>query len=99
MKLALFASAARDELHAAAEWYERHALGLGAAFVDCVDDAVLRVRKTPDAFPEWDEDPRFRKVLVQRFPYILFYRELPTEIQIIAVAHGAREPGYWTRRR
>ena len=40
-----------------------------------------------------------RRFLLRRFPFILIYRELtPGEIQIVAVAHTARKPGYWKRR-
>jgi plasmid stabilization system protein ParE len=34
-----------------------------------------------------------------RFPYVLFYRELSDNIEVTAVAHGAREPGYWLKRK
>ena len=36
MKPTIFASAARAEFEAAAEWYETHADGLGEKFVSCV---------------------------------------------------------------
>jgi hypothetical protein len=32
------------------------------------------------------------------FPFAIVYIELETEIRILAVAHGSREPGYWRRR-
>lgn len=99
MKPIVFAPAARDELDAAAEWYESHAEGLGADFVACIDDLVLRVGDSPSTFQEWDGDRRFRKVIAKRFPYIVFYRELADCIEVMAVAHGAREPGYWLKRK
>jgi hypothetical protein len=34
-----------------------------------------------------------------RFSYVLFYRELSDDIEIAAGAHGAREPGYWLKRK
>ncbi len=34
----------------------------------------------------------------RRFPYILVYRLAEHRIEIIAVAHGRRRPGFWKRR-
>jgi len=35
---------------------------------------------------------------LKRFPYLIVFREMDSEIQIIAVAHGRRRQGYWKRR-
>lgn len=99
MKRTVFAPAARDEFGAAAEWYESQAPGLGFRFVDEVDETLTRIGELPHGFPTWDEDARFRRVVVPRFPYVIFYRELADVVEIVAVAHGAREPGYWLARK
>jgi len=39
-----------------------------------------------------------RRVVLSRFPYIVVFRETVTEIEIVAVAHGRRRPGYWRER-
>jgi len=98
MKPVVFGPAAREELEAAAQWYESHAEGLGRAFVHRIDDAVMRIEESPGGFPLWEGDPRFRRIVVQRFPYLVFYRELADRIEVVAVAHGARQPGYWLKR-
>jgi plasmid stabilization system protein ParE len=98
MKPAVLAPAAQDELTAAAEWYEGRAVGLGTDFVNCVHDVLVRLSESPAAFPTWDRDPRFKRFVVPSFPYVIFYRELSDQVQIVAIAHGAREPGYWMRR-
>ena len=41
---------------------------------------------------------RVSKFVLQRFPFNVFYRPGPTEIEIIAVAHQKRRPGYWSNR-
>jgi hypothetical protein len=33
-----------------------------------------------------------------RIPYFVVFREFAREIQIIAVAHAKRRPGYWNKR-
>jgi hypothetical protein len=35
---------------------------------------------------------------MKRFPYLVFYRILDADIEIVAVAHEKRRPGYWTNR-
>lgn len=39
-----------------------------------------------------------RRALLDRFPYSVVFRERLHDIQIIAIAHAKRRPGYWTRR-
>lgn len=40
-----------------------------------------------------------RKVRVDRFPYSIIFRLLDKDtVQVLAVAHGSREPGYWKNR-
>jgi plasmid stabilization system protein ParE len=99
MKPLVLAPGARAEFDAAAEWYESQAAGLGVGFVHCIDEALQRIAESPCGFPKWDVDNRFRRVVTRKFPYLVFYRELADCIEIIAIAHGAREPGYWLKRR
>ncbi len=98
MKTAQFAPEARGEFDAAAEWYEGHSAGLGEAFMAAVEATVERIVEAPTTFPVWERDLRFRRAVLQRFPYLVFYRETGDAIEIIAVAHGARDPGYWVKR-
>jgi toxin ParE1/3/4 len=99
MRPTAFAPSARAEFEAAAGWYEFHADGLGERFVTCVDEMVVRIGAAPKEFPVWDGDRRFRRAVVQQFPYVIFFRELSDGIEVVAVAHAAREPGYWLKRR
>ncbi len=99
MRPTVFAPAARAEFDAAAEWYESRANGLGEKFADSIDEILGRMAESPTLFPIWDGDRRFRRAVAQRFPYVVFFRELPDNIEVIAIAHAAREPGYWLRRK
>jgi len=99
MKPIVFAPDAGAEFEAAVDWYEAKAAGLGERFVHYVDDALQLIAETPAGCPEWETDPRFRRAVVQRFPYLVFYRDLDDRIEVVAVAHGAREPGYWLKRK
>uniref|UniRef100_E6Q016 Plasmid stabilization system protein n=1 Tax=mine drainage metagenome TaxID=410659 RepID=E6Q016_9ZZZZ len=39
-----------------------------------------------------------RRKLLDRYPYFVVFREESEAIQVIAVAHGRRLPGYWKNR-
>jgi len=45
-------------------------------FLLVVDQALQEIQTSPNMFPRWERDARFRKFVMQRFPYIVFYREL-----------------------
>jgi toxin ParE1/3/4 len=99
MKRAVLTPAAQAEFDGAVEWYEGRAAGLGLKFLMLVDEAIRAIEESPGAYPLWERDARFRKFVMQRFPYVVFYREATEQIDVIAIAHGAREPGYWRKRR
>lgn len=40
-----------------------------------------------------------RRYVLRRFPYSIIYRATADAIQIVAVAHHRRKPGYWTKRK
>jgi plasmid stabilization system protein ParE len=91
---------AEAEMAEAARWYESHRAGLGATFLDAVDDAVARVAEMPrmgSPLPG-TADETIRRRAVLRFPYHVIYVELPDRLQIVAVAHDRRRPGYWVGR-
>jgi plasmid stabilization system protein ParE len=90
---------ASAEFDAAVERYESLSVGLGESFVDEVEAIVARIEESPAQFPVWQGNPSFRRaVLPETFPFVVFFRELNDCIRILAVAHGARKPGYWARR-
>ena len=39
-----------------------------------------------------------QRAVLDRYPFSIVYRELLHEIQVIAVAHAKRHPGYWRGR-
>ncbi|MBK7075209.1 MAG: hypothetical protein IPH44_23220 [Myxococcales bacterium] len=39
-----------------------------------------------------------RRFLFKRFPYYLIYRERDGMVEVVAVMHARRHPGYWRHR-
>ena len=89
---------AERELIAAAAWYERQQEGLGREFLEELGRAFERIKESPLTYPPWQEDAPYRKFLLQRFPYAVFYVENDSQVSVVAVAHGRRKPGYWVHR-
>jgi len=92
-----FHAEALAELQGAAEYYESRQVGLGARFLDLVDETLERIARDPIAWSSSDED--VRRCLMRIFPFGILYTIEPEFILILAVAHLAREPGYWASRR
>lgn len=94
-----FVPAARDELRAAAAWYEERRSGLGHEFVDAVEEALeLIVGWSAAGTPVKVGSHDVRRLSVLGFPYHLPYRVVGDSIEIVAVAHDRRRPAYWAGR-
>jgi len=90
---------AETELQSAAIWYEEKRPGLGIEFVAIVDQALQSVLENPETCPVWQPHQPYRKQPLKRFPYVLFFRVDSAMVEIVAVAHAKRRPGYWLDRR
>ena len=89
-----FASEAKAELVAAAEWYEVRAPGVGSAFLDHVEKTLAVIVEHPGAGRPHAKHSEVRLCPLRRFPFVLVYAE-GAPIVVIAVAHTRREPDYW----
>lgn len=88
------------ELTEAIRWYELQRPGLGAEFLDSVDDILKSIEQNPDIGSPLPSVARgrLRRRLVRRFPYLVVYEVTEDEILIIALAHTRRRPDYWKGR-
>ncbi len=85
-----------EEARAAREWYGERSLAVAEAFVAELDEAAKRILDAPSRWPVHSHGTR--RYLLRRFPYMVVFRETMSAIQVIAVAHGRRKPGYWKER-
>ncbi len=91
-----FTADADAELTEAREWYSHQRQDLDLEFMECIDHALSRVASTPYAFPIVYRS--LRRVVVQRFPFVMMYELADDEILVIAVFHSRRNPESWTAR-
>ena len=87
---------ALNEADSAIEWYRRRSVRAAEMFADELDRAIGRIRDHPRQFPEYGFGAR--RMLLRRFPYLIIFRETASGVEVIAVAHGRRRPGYWRDR-
>jgi plasmid stabilization system protein ParE len=92
----LLAPEAERDLVVACEWYEARRVGLGEDFLDRVDACLQAIRRNPFLYPVVHED--YRRALVRRFPFAIFYEPTDERVMIYAVLHSSRDPLHWLRR-
>ena len=91
-----FHNQAGAEYDAAFDWYLERSNDAALDFDAEVDRALADIASAPH---RWAAAPfSTRRYLLRGFPYILIYREWKGHIQIVAVAHTSRKPGYWEKR-
>ncbi|MGB2622823.1 MAG: type II toxin-antitoxin system RelE/ParE family toxin [Candidatus Acidiferrum sp.] len=91
-----FHEEASREYEAAFKWYLERSEQAAARFASEINRAIDLIAKSPERWPAGGHGTR--RFLLERFPFLIIYRELPSVIQVLAVAHGRRRPGYWKER-
>ena len=94
-------SPAIEEIADAAQWYDDQRAGLGSEFWRAVDDTLAMIERNPHRFGKSEfatDDMDLRFAIVRRFKYVVHFAIAVDEVQIAAVAHPARRPGYWLQR-
>lgn len=84
------------EARAAREWYEIRNAEVAEAFMAELDRAIERIEETPRRWPPYLAGTR--RYLLHRFPFFVVFREAEDRVQVLAVAHARRRPGYWLAR-
>lgn len=97
MKPVRFSEPAEQEFSEAALYLENARPGHGVQFRNAVYEAKETISNYP-AYGEKVPHAPCRQVIVPAFPYCLIDKEEADSIEIIAVAHHKRRPGYWKNR-
>lgn len=93
VKLLEIHPAALAELKSAVVWYQERNETAAHNFVSEVDRAIELVMAAPGRWPSGKHGTR--KLVLQRYPFAVIYREKEAVVQVLAIAHGRRRPGYW----
>ena len=93
-----FSPEAAWELEDAARRVDRARPGWGDKLYDDAFDAIDHIERDSEAWQVFDGIGGERRFVLRRFPCVLVYLEMETEIVITAVVYDGREPGYWRGR-
>jgi plasmid stabilization system protein ParE len=70
---------------------------LGARYLAEVEGALVRVSESPQQYAV-ERPAGLRRAVLHQFPFTLIFREVGGTVQVLAVAHHRRRPGYWGTR-
>jgi toxin ParE1/3/4 len=87
---------AKEEIKLAAFYYESCREGLGNAFLFSIEGSIQKICLNPVRYRRISK--RFRRCLVEGFPYGIIFSVEEDGVFIVAVMHLKRRPGYWKSR-
>ena len=92
---------AESEANEAAWWYEQAEPGLGSEFLQAVEAAYAAVVSDLAPLvrvPHKAGRRGLKRFVLARFPYDVIVYPNRGQLVVIAIAHHARRPGYWSKR-
>jgi plasmid stabilization system protein ParE len=87
---------AADEVKSAHTWYSDRGIAAAEEFLKELDAAMAAVVGAPDRWPSIHI--RYRRFLLHKFPFSVVYVQRQGYVEVIAIAHHRRRPGYWKHR-
>jgi toxin ParE1/3/4 len=91
-----FTPEALREIDDGFEWYLERSVQAAEAFVREATKAFALIASSPAIWPRFEAGTR--RYVLRKFPYGIIYREIPSGIEVVAVAHHKRRPRYWRGR-
>jgi plasmid stabilization system protein ParE len=80
---------AERDIEEARDWYEHKRPGLGDDFLNAVAAGMRRLEADPEI--ERIYYRRFRRIILTRFPYKIFYQTIGSRVVIFRVLHAKRD--------
>ena len=79
----------------AAIWYQSQQPGLGHEFLADIESAIASAAENPFRYRRLRHKPEVRRILIERFPYRVFFIRRADAIVVFRVLHGARHDREW----
>ena len=92
----IFTPEAEQDVTDAYVWYETREPGLGEDFLRSVEACVLNLQRHPQLYPVAADG--FRRALLRRFPFEIFYESADDCIHVYSVFHCSQNPQKWRSR-
>ncbi len=89
----LYHPAIEHELREIIEYYDSCSPGLGTDFLNEFERHILKIASMPTLWKIIEGD--IRRSLMNRFPYVIYFRELEDDIlRVTVVKHQRRHPNF-----
>ena len=82
-----------DEIIEAMAWYADRSPGLETAFFRTFEAAARSLADQPERYRKIFGE--VRRIILPRFPYVVFYRFDGEEVVVLSVQHERRSPDRW----
>lgn len=92
----IIAPEAQQDVDEAYSWYEDRRPGLGEEFLGCVDACIQAICRIPELYAKVHAE--YRRALVRRFPYAIFYEYTGGKVIVYSTFHTSRNPKKWKSR-
>lgn len=92
----LIAPEAQQDLDEAYSWYEERRVGLGEELLSSVDASIQAICRMPELHAKIHAE--YRRALLRRFPYAIFYEYTLETVIVYGVFHTSRNPEKWRNR-
>jgi len=83
---------AEEDIDTAYNWYEEKKQGLGEESLTELVAFYAKLQSHPTAFGKIKKT--YRQVALKRFPFVIVYEIVKTEVVVFAVFHTSRNPKY-----
>jgi plasmid stabilization system protein ParE len=92
----VYAPEAEQDIGDAYDWYEGRSPSLGEEVLRAVEACVAAIARTPKAHQVIYKT--YRRGVVRRFPYVVFYEEDGNTVTVYCVFHASQNPDKWRER-
>lgn len=80
----------------ARDHFEAQRAGMGQAFVDRLNEELVRIGAIPELYGGvWRN---VRATRLRQFTYVVYYRVHDDRVEVLAVLHGSRDASVWQDR-
>jgi plasmid stabilization system protein ParE len=81
---------AEDDIEVAYNWYEDQKIGLGEEFLTGLAEVYRKLENHPTIYGKIKKT--YREAGLKRFPYVVVFEIIKTEVVVYAVFHTSRHP-------
>ena len=85
-----YTEGAKEDLEKSFGWYEAQRRGLGFDFLDCIESSIMKIFISPELYSVIYLN--FRRCVIRRFPFSIFFTIENNEIIIHSVFDNRRNP-------